>query len=53
MYYAFDILVYGGVDVMKWPLWQRRELLASVLPAHQNLSLSQHTTGPVAEILVL
>jgi ATP-dependent DNA ligase len=39
-YYAFDILIHQGKDVMGLPLSERRELLAQVTPVNDHVTLS-------------
>src|SRR5947209_42968 len=39
-YYAFDILVLRGRDLMRLPLERRREILAGVVPVNRQVSLS-------------
>jgi ATP-dependent DNA ligase len=41
IYYVFDVLVHRGRDVMKQPLSERRELLASIVQPGQSVGLSQ------------
>jgi DNA ligase D-like protein (predicted ligase) len=50
-YYAFDILVLRGKDLMQLPLEKRREILADVLPTNEHISLSVVDRRPLANML--
>jgi DNA ligase D-like protein (predicted ligase) len=50
MYYAFDVLVHRGREVMTHPLSERRELLASAVQPGQSVGLSQ-VSNSAAEML--
>jgi DNA ligase D-like protein (predicted ligase) len=50
MYYAFDVLVHHGRDVMKQPLSERRGVLASIIQPGQYVGLSQ-VSNSSAEML--
>lgn len=45
VYFAFDILVHGGVDVMKRPLSERRSLLRSTVIPNDHVSISEFSTS--------
>jgi bifunctional non-homologous end joining protein LigD len=40
-FYLFDILWLEGIDVMNLPLYERREILRSLLPKHKIIKLSE------------
>lgn len=42
VYYVFDILFYEGKDMMQLPLSERRKILKDVLPASENIKLSDN-----------
>ncbi|MGE5297895.1 MAG: DNA ligase D [Acidobacteriaceae bacterium] len=42
VYYVFDILSYNGLDLLKLPLWKRKEILKSVLPHQKLIKYSDH-----------
>jgi ATP-dependent DNA ligase len=50
-YYAFDILVLRGKDLMRLPLDKRREVLADVLPTNEHISLSVVDRRPLVHML--
>jgi ATP-dependent DNA ligase len=50
MYYAFGLLVRRRGEVMKQPLSERRELLASIIQPGQHVSLSQVSNGAAGEM---
>jgi bifunctional non-homologous end joining protein LigD len=41
LFYAFDLLWYEGVSVMHLPLEERRELLKNILPAADDIRMSE------------
>jgi bifunctional non-homologous end joining protein LigD len=50
-YYAFDILVLKGKQLIMLPLAERRVLLEKVLPLNDHISLSVVDQGPASHIL--
>jgi ATP-dependent DNA ligase len=50
-YYAFDILVLRGRELLQLPLDKRREILADVLPTNEHISLSVVDHRPLAHML--
>ncbi len=42
VYYVFDILWYNGKDLKDLPLLERKNILRSVLPKHNNILFSEH-----------
>ena len=42
VYYVFDILWYEGKDLMQTPLYERREILKSVLTASDDIKISEN-----------
>jgi bifunctional non-homologous end joining protein LigD len=51
IYYAFDIPIHNGNDLMREPLSQRRKLLTSVTRATGHVGISQASDGPLAEMV--
>ena len=51
MFYAFDVLVHQGEDVMKLPLSKRREILAGTLEAHGHVGISEVSRQTAKEML--
>jgi bifunctional non-homologous end joining protein LigD len=51
MFYAFDVLVHRGEDVMKQPLAKRREILASTLEVHNHVGISRVSQQTAREML--
>ena len=45
VYFAFDILMHNGVDVMKKPLLERRALLQSVVVPNDHVSISEFSAS--------
>lgn len=41
IYYAFDLLWFQGINLMKFPLRERRNILKQIMPAEGNLRLSE------------
>jgi DNA ligase D-like protein (predicted ligase) len=52
MFYAFDVLVHRGEDLMKQPLSKRRGILAGILEAHDHVGISQISRQTPKEMLV-
>jgi DNA ligase D-like protein (predicted ligase) len=50
IYYAFDIPIHNGVDLMQRPLSERREILTSVVRAEGHVGISQASDRPLAEM---
>lgn len=42
VYYVFDILWYEGRDLMQTPLHERREILKNILPASDDIKISEN-----------
>jgi ATP-dependent DNA ligase len=51
IYYAFDIPIHNGIDPMRRPLFERREVLRSVIRAEGHVGISEASDRPLAEIL--
>jgi bifunctional non-homologous end joining protein LigD len=53
VYYVFDLPYYGGYDLRRVPLAQRREMLRQVMQAHPSdrVRFSQSYEGSAAELL--
>jgi DNA ligase D-like protein (predicted ligase) len=51
IYYAFDILIHNGYDLMRQPLSQRRKVLRSVIRTEGHVGVSQASDRPLAEML--
>lgn len=51
VYYAFDIPIHNGNDLMRRPLSQRREVLRSVIRAEGHVGISEPSDRPIAEML--
>ena len=51
IYYAFDIPIHDGHDLMRQPLSQRREILRSVIRAGGHVEISEASDRPLAEML--
>jgi len=51
VYYAFDIPIYNGNDLMRQPLSQRREVLRSVIRAEGHVGISEASDQPLAEMI--
>jgi bifunctional non-homologous end joining protein LigD len=51
IYYAFDILIYNGDDLMRRSLSERREVLASVVRAEAHVGISQASAMPLSEMV--
>jgi DNA ligase D-like protein (predicted ligase) len=51
VYYAFDIPIYNGYDLMRRPLFERREVLRSVIRAEGHVGISEASDKPLAEML--
>jgi len=51
VYYAFDIPIHDGHDLMRRPLSQRREVLRSVVQAEGHVGISEASERPLAEML--
>jgi DNA ligase D-like protein (predicted ligase) len=51
IYYAFDIPIHNGIDLMRQPLSQRREVLRSVIRAEGHVGISEASDMPLAEML--
>ena len=46
MFYAFDVVVRRGEDLMKQALSKRREVLASTVEPHVHVGISQSQIRP-------
>jgi DNA ligase D-like protein (predicted ligase) len=51
VYYAFDIPIHNGHDLMRQPLSQRREVLRSIIRAEGHVGVSEASERPLAEML--
>jgi bifunctional non-homologous end joining protein LigD len=51
MFYAFDVLVRRGEDLMKLPLCKRREILVSTVRPHGHVGLSEVSNQTANEML--
>jgi DNA ligase D-like protein (predicted ligase) len=51
MFYAFDVPVRRGEDLMKQPLSKRREILASTVKSHDHVGISQVSNQTAKEML--
>jgi DNA ligase D-like protein (predicted ligase) len=51
-YYAFDILVLRGRELLQLPLDKRRKILADVLPSNEHISLSVVDRRPLGNMLM-
>jgi DNA ligase D-like protein (predicted ligase) len=51
MFYAFDVMVRRGEDLMKQALSKRREILASTLKPHDHVGNSQVSNQTAAEMV--
>jgi bifunctional non-homologous end joining protein LigD len=51
VYYAFDIPVCTGNDLMRRPLSERREILRSVIRAEGHVGISEASDRPLAEMI--
>ena len=51
VYFAFDVPVHDGVDLMRTPLSQRREILASVVRAEGHVGISQASNRPLVDMV--
>jgi bifunctional non-homologous end joining protein LigD len=51
IYYAFDIPVHNGIDLMREPLSQRRDVLASAIWPAQHVGISEASDRPLAEMV--
>lgn len=51
VYYVFDILIHEGRDLMRLPLSERRQILASALEFNDFVHLSVVSLGPLAKML--
>jgi ATP-dependent DNA ligase len=50
-FYAFDVLIHNGEDLMKRYLRERREVLAEIIEPHDYGGVSQVSEGSAAEML--
>ena len=50
MFYAFDVLVRRGEDLMKQPLSKRREILATTVKPHDHVGISQVSNQTATEM---
>src|ERR1700757_720246 len=50
-FYAFDVLVLRGEELMKRPLSERRELLADAIEVHNHVGISQVSQQTAKEML--
>ena len=51
VYYAFDIPIHNGTDLMRQPLSERRGVLHSVIRAEGHVGISEASDRPLAEML--
>jgi bifunctional non-homologous end joining protein LigD len=51
IYYAFDIPIHNGYDLMREPLSQRREILASVIRPTGHVGISAVSNKPLGEMV--
>jgi ATP-dependent DNA ligase len=51
MFYAFDVLLHQGRDLMRRPLSERRDTLTSMVQPGANVGLSQVSHGRAADML--
>jgi len=51
IYYAFDIPIHNGNDLMRQPLSQRREVLRSIIRAEGHVGISEASDRPLAEMI--
>jgi DNA ligase D-like protein (predicted ligase) len=51
MFYAFDVLVRRGEDLIKQPLSKRREILATTVKPHDHVDISQVSNQTAKEML--
>jgi ATP dependent DNA ligase domain len=51
LFYAFDVLVRRGEDLMKQPLSKRREILATTVKPHDHVGISQVSNQTATEML--
>ncbi len=51
VYYAFDIMMHKGSDLMTRPLSERREILRSVIAPAEHLALSEVSNQIAAQML--
>jgi ATP-dependent DNA ligase len=51
MFYAFDVPVHRGEEVMKRPLSKRREILANTLEIHTHVGISQVSQRTAKDML--
>src|SRR4051794_11015808 len=51
IYYAFDIAIHSGNDLMREPLSQRRNVLASVIRPTGHVGISEASDRPLAEMV--
>ena len=51
MFYAFDVLVRKGEELIKAPLSKRREILASTVKPHDHVGISQISNQTATEML--
>jgi bifunctional non-homologous end joining protein LigD len=51
VYYAFDILIHKGSDLMALPLSERRAILGSVIEPSEHVALSQVSDRSASEML--
>lgn len=50
IFYAFDIPIHNGIDLMRQPLSERREVLASVVRAERHVGVSEASNRSLAEM---
>lgn len=51
VYYVFDILWLNGHNLMKEPLYKRKEILKSIIPGKGSIKESESLDVPVSELL--
>ena len=51
IYYAFDLPIFNGNDLMRQPLSERRKVLRSVIRAEGHVGISEASDRPLAEML--
>jgi DNA ligase D-like protein (predicted ligase) len=51
IFYAFDVLVHKGADLLGIPLTRRREILASVIKASDSVQISEASPAPLSDML--
>jgi ATP-dependent DNA ligase len=51
IFYAFDVLVHEGRDVMQLPLSERRKILEATVHPQEHVGPSEATSGSAAQIV--